>query len=798
MKAAIHHAPHLSFVWFTHRAPPRRTFATFVVKGCFILRREATAAPAGTAEAPVADMMDGTGALLYPTDFTPYKPRADVLVRGTAYAPAGRAVDRLRVSIKVGQRLKSLAVFGDRLWLPEGAGAVSSAPAPFTVMPLDYAHAFGGPGYPANPLGRGYGPSELPDGRRVHLRPNVESLSAPTATRSDRPDPAGFAPLPAGWALRAGKRGTHDAAWKTARWPTVPADFDWGFWNAAPPDQQIDGWLAGDETIGFENMHPEHPIYRARLPGVRPRLILEERKGTVREVPLALDTLWADVDRGTLVLVWRGFAEFRTTRLTEIDKALVLIDPMAVPPRDPADCAEILRRTWARPPAPPPPDLGNVDAELADLARRLDAAKASGAAPPPIDMGAVPPEWRDLSDRLETLAKRPDALPDNPAALEKDIAALAATLEGLERAGAVEGDPAAARALLDQARSMLEALGEHPPDLSAPPTAPPPDADLATIGEGLQATLPKRLRPDAEALAGAARAGGGFPKADLTKANLAGLDLAGIDLAGADLRGALLCGARLTGATLAGADLRRADLTKADLSGADLSRAVLTRATLSGAVLAGARIGGADLSGLDLSGLDLGRVTGQAADLSEADLTGADLGGADLPRADLRGARLDGVRGRGAILRGADMAGVRAHGAEFAGADLSGAMATDGAMFAGARMAGVRAPLSNWDGCDLGGADLSGADLDRANFTGAQLGDATLTAASARGTVFDEAGLVRARFDTANLLRASFNRADCRGADFTGANLYGAGFGEALMHDPAAETVNERAMGTVA
>ena len=31
--------------------------------------------------------------------------------------------------------------------------------------------------------------------------------------------------------------GTYDDSWKQTRWPGLPEDFDFGYWNCAPEDQ---------------------------------------------------------------------------------------------------------------------------------------------------------------------------------------------------------------------------------------------------------------------------------------------------------------------------------------------------------------------------------------------------------------------------------------------------------------------------------------------------------------------------------------------------------------------------------
>jgi hypothetical protein len=67
------------------------------------------------------------------------------------------------------------------------------------------------------------------------------------ASRSPaRHRPIGFGPIAPHWKERGRWGGTHDATWKERRAPLLPTDFDRRFFNAAPEDQQLDGYLPGE------------------------------------------------------------------------------------------------------------------------------------------------------------------------------------------------------------------------------------------------------------------------------------------------------------------------------------------------------------------------------------------------------------------------------------------------------------------------------------------------------------------------------------------------------------------------
>src|SRR5262245_66382762 len=58
----------------------------------------------------------GFSAPLYELDFAPQKPRCDVLLNGSAYAPGGRPTKKVQVTLQVGSLSKSFNVVGNRVW----------------------------------------------------------------------------------------------------------------------------------------------------------------------------------------------------------------------------------------------------------------------------------------------------------------------------------------------------------------------------------------------------------------------------------------------------------------------------------------------------------------------------------------------------------------------------------------------------------------------------------------------------------------------------------------------------------
>ncbi len=248
------------------------------------------------------------------------KTRGEVLAAGSCFAPRGETVRGAKARIRVGSVDKTVNVFGDRFWMPDGT---ISRPRPFAEQPIVYENAFGGAEYKPNPIGRGIDPVKGEDGENRVFLPNVEDPSNMVGAGDDRPAPAGFRPLNIMWPQRAGYNGTYDDRWKRERWPDMPDDTNYLLFNEAPKDQWITDFFRGDETIEVENMHPDMRLIQGALPGLRARMFvtlyedykpftdLESFSESFIEVPARLETVWLfpSILRG--VAIYRGSVENR-------------------------------------------------------------------------------------------------------------------------------------------------------------------------------------------------------------------------------------------------------------------------------------------------------------------------------------------------------------------------------------------------------------------------------------------------------------------------------------------------------
>lgn len=714
------------------------------------------------------------------------KARAEYLVIGKAYTPGGAPQPTLTVRARVGGAKKSLEVFGERRWRELGA----SKPRPFTEMPLDWAHAFGGPKFARNPLGKGHA-EVVEDGVATRPLPNLESAAERIGSPGDEPEPAVYGPIDISWPQRTALAGTYDQEWLEELFPGFARDMDPGFHNIAPRDQQRDGAWTGTEAYRFEHMHPRRPILGGVLPCIRARVFISRshrfgqprpsyiaNKALVRrpppaldEVPLALQTLWFFPDQERAVLIWHGHTE-----VAEEDGADVL-HLLA--------CAE--HQHQAKPPAH----------YAAALAARLDPAWGGLNA---LQEGELLPE--DLSPM-------PDEGPDEDQQLS---AVEGLTQKNLHRRMTAE---------TQKARDIVASHGLDPdihgPSMPAKLKPPPPLHQLPEIIARIEAEA-KAKQAELEAIYAVKLA---EAERDVDEARIPGFT-------GKDLRAEIE--AKHVGPPNFNADALRNQLVAiamecrahntivdeieemivdpklydmwktAERNVFDGYRqmahlqdpapamppelAEATRARVLAAIAAREDFStlnftGADLRGLDLRGADLTAALLESADLGGADLRGCKLGRAVLAHADLTDARLDGAvlvaanLGKAhmnrTVLAGADMKGAQLGGARLYMADLQGANIVD-AMVLGMRLEQV-------DARKLVGEELMFVEVDlvSADFSGARM----------KGTNFLKTRLRGAKFTGASLVSATFLEVDATGADFNGADLTNARFVEGCLLDGA-------------
>lgn len=748
-----------------------------VMKGTFRFEHGAAARAVGRDEqlhlsGDISGGDERDASVFYPSDFAPFKPSADVMLVGTCHTPGGAPRERMPAGMEVGSVKKRVDVIGDRAWVqgPDGI-AVAGRPQAFTTMPIRWEHAFGGPGFAENPAGAGLS-TKLP---------NLEDPSRPLRVRGERPAPVGLGPVDRRRPSRTRHAGTYDDRWKNERWPHFPSDFDYAYFNAAPEDQRVPGYLRGDEALSLVGVDPDRELLETRLPGLRARCILRRVDGSIEDLAMRLDTLWIDADDKRLVVVFRGFTRAANKALDDIATLFVAAEPCAVAPSPARSVVARLEGTSGAGASP--------DGALFDPTPEHELPRAAAEHEAPSDEDAA-----SIEEAVSLLERggAPADLVERARACRTLEAVLEVLAEVLPEAKEGFGDSELAGAQA-QGRDLLASSGADAPALDEEDMpAPPATGEMGPLS---RAEVERRMR-DGDTLAGADLRGLDLRAIDLSnanlrRANLDDCDLEGARLAGADLteacahrarfdradlRASILIDARLEDASLAAADLGRASasrvsapramLSRASLEGADFASADLKEVSLDDANLRGTRLDEAVLRGATLV-----RVDGTRARLSNASLEGARLDGAKLDGASLRGAKLDGTSFEGAHLKEASLENAIGRDVTLRGADLS-AVRGAGANLQGARLERARGVGSIWTGATLEGGRFDRAELDRADFTEARLAGASFDLAVLRYASFARAALAEAALTKVNLFRGCLEGADLRGADVRGSNLF--------------------------
>jgi hypothetical protein len=297
-----------------------RESVVVVVKGTFLIPKNPNDEPElAKMQIPLvtADVFTGEPGLsapVYESEYAPRKPRCDVLLNGSAYAPGGRPVDRVTVSLRVGGMRKSFDVVGNRVWQAGALSIGASKPVPFIKMPFSYDNAFGGTdrakgdpdtfrSYLANHCGVGW--HEYLDTRFVDNTPlpNTEETGRPVTSPKGNYKPMALGSIGRQLPERAKWAGTYDQKWLDDVSPFLPKDFDERYFQAAPVDQQTDHLLGGEE-VELVNLTPSGRT-AFNLPRRDVPVEFSFRNGDRRDVNTVIDTVLFEPDLGRFCMLWR-------------------------------------------------------------------------------------------------------------------------------------------------------------------------------------------------------------------------------------------------------------------------------------------------------------------------------------------------------------------------------------------------------------------------------------------------------------------------------------------------------------
>lgn len=273
----------------------------------------------------------GLSAPRYEVDFAPRKPRCDVLLNATAYAPDGRPATRTTVGVGIGSWSKSFDVVGDRVWEAGLGGIGASVATPFLQMPITYDRAFGGfdnksedpadhVAYMPNPSGRGFHKhlrNEWVDGSPL---PNTEQTGQPVTWVQGNYKPMSFGAIGRHWDPRYRYAGTYDAQWLAETFPFLPADFDEQYHQAAPLDQQLPKPI-GEQLVRLINLTPDG-TREFVLPHFEAPIHVFPKRGEREDLVAQADTIVIEPDAERVTMTWRVARPLRKN-MFEIAQVLV-------------------------------------------------------------------------------------------------------------------------------------------------------------------------------------------------------------------------------------------------------------------------------------------------------------------------------------------------------------------------------------------------------------------------------------------------------------------------------------------
>ena len=330
---------------FSHK---REQLAMVVIKAGYAIDIE-TGALTPLKKKPVievADQHEGEplkSALMAAGECSPPKVGCEFYILGATLTPPSgdtpAAEARVAITFSDGRQdgkgkqfSKSIRAVGKRLWQGTWVLPGISKPEPLKPLSLGYENAYGGsdaeagpkekhPTYLANYAGKGY----LADAKRCSGM-ELPQLEVPPFIKSpsDKPQPAGFGPLPVFWNPRRDEFGTVDV--EAAKRGACPygADAKATMHNAAPEDQRFPNAWQGGEILTLTNILTGLAYGKAlniTLPSITPQLIIAD-KGQTKTLTSVCDTFWIDAKKNQLFLIYRAAYP---TRLAYPDKGWIVV-----------------------------------------------------------------------------------------------------------------------------------------------------------------------------------------------------------------------------------------------------------------------------------------------------------------------------------------------------------------------------------------------------------------------------------------------------------------------------------------
>ena len=295
-------------------------------------------------------------------NLAPYKPKTDIHINAISYPPHGQASTEWTCGVRVGDRAHDLTITGPRYYrFTTFKGWHHSDPVPIASLPIRYEQAFGGTTEDGkvceeNPIGTGYADFKSANLDKPIAAPQILPLGSKLPPFGQAAPVAGLGPLAPAWKPRRDKAGTFNVAWEKSRWPDLPVDFKFDFYNSSASGLLCPKFLIGNEWFSLSNLTKSSQL-RFQLPNYELGLLLRLVDGRMLPAPCRLDTVHIEPSDSKVYLVWRGvFPIDQPIRVLEVrmrtadDRRLA---PMPPPPPPSAGYPSSTPRSGGIPQPPP-------------------------------------------------------------------------------------------------------------------------------------------------------------------------------------------------------------------------------------------------------------------------------------------------------------------------------------------------------------------------------------------------------------------------------------------------------------
>lgn len=299
---------------FESRDEKRNDFGVIVLRGTFQiehgcrLRLVQQQEPLVMADEYYGD--PGVSSLKYESSIAPYKPKTDVVINANAYSPSGNPEKQWTAGVQFGNIKKEFQVTGPRRWERGFTGWGLTPIEPVEAVPVRYENAYGGSWRDGDELklcdenyvGTGFADPKSKEPVRC---PQILPIGFGTPQFGTPIPVEGLGAIAPAWRPRRDRAGTFNVIWEKTRWPDLPEDFSFEFYNTASRGLTLPAFADGTETVQLTNLTPSRSL-TFQLPRFELATLLRFEDGRVLPGPIVLDTVHIDLLINRVFLTWRG------------------------------------------------------------------------------------------------------------------------------------------------------------------------------------------------------------------------------------------------------------------------------------------------------------------------------------------------------------------------------------------------------------------------------------------------------------------------------------------------------------